>query len=99
VIQNPQGEWHFKYTPNYKMPEPESLEGCVLLGAINDPAALRDIMQGIQIPILHESIHENCQAWVKHVVETAIVAGNLWVQPLKTVATIPARPIVESNSD
>lgn len=81
-------QWALSSAPLYTMDQSVSFGGHVLLGYINDVAALERVMASTPLPIPGE----NCQTWIWKVVRTAISLGLLPATALQQLSTLPVRP-------
>jgi|SRR5271154_4368928 len=80
--------WTYSHVPNYEMTQSVSYGGHTSLGRISDFDAFKSLMLATSLP----KAGENCQTWIKNVVDGAVRKGSLPQSAATQVGTIPARP-------
>jgi hypothetical protein len=81
-------EWSYSHVPNYEMGQSVNLGAPTILGTIGDVEGFKTLMLSIPLP----NTGENCQTWIKNVVDGAVKQGRLPASAIGQIGTIPVRP-------
>ena len=80
--------WSYSHVPNYEMTQSVNYGGHTMLGRISDLDGFTSLMLDTPLP----KAGENCQTWIKNVVDGAVKKSSLSQTAREQLGTIPARP-------
>jgi len=80
-------EWNYSHLPGYDMRQSSSFGDSVMLGVITDVEGFKTLMLSTPLPISGE----NCQTWVRKVVQEAVKQKSLPTSATVQIGTVPVR--------
>jgi hypothetical protein len=81
-------QWDYSHLPGYEIQQSLNFGDVIMLGSISDIERFKAMMLATPLP----SVGENCQSWIRQVVQEVVRQGMLPASATAKVETVPIRP-------